>query len=179
MTRKATESFFSGLANGFHLEQHQMGSAPQTSKYWFEGALICLVPRLDQPDVVIKAMADAINYEKDCHGRTTFNAVLISIIHFVLLKRFPDGSVEHTKAQPLFNTKGDACKDARQKYDDVTLAELVESNRGHAMKREIISENLHCELDDAALPENDLRGHLRGETARRSGHKDKAYSQDP
>ena len=103
--RKGNREFFSGLANGFHLEPHPVGSAPQTSKYWFEGALICLVPRLDQPDVVIRAMADAVRYAKDCHGRTTFNAVLVSIIHFVRLKRFPDGSVEHTKALPLFNTK--------------------------------------------------------------------------
>ncbi|KAL9623470.1 MAG: hypothetical protein Q9204_007946 [Flavoplaca sp. TL-2023a] len=144
-----------------------MGSAPQTSKYWFEGALICLVPRLDQPDVATKAMADAVPYAKDCHGRTTFNAVLISIIHFVLLKRFPDGSVEHTKTLPLFNTRGDACKDAQQRYDDLTLAELLGNSRGNAMKREIVRRGWERDFDVAALPESDRQGHLKRETARR------------
>ncbi|KAL9038774.1 MAG: hypothetical protein Q9180_002929 [Flavoplaca navasiana] len=123
---KGNREFFSELATGFHLEEHPMGSAPQTSKYWFEGALICLVPRLNEPSVAVKAMADAVDYAKDHCGRASFSAVLISVLDFVLLKRFSDGRVECTRVLPLFNTRGDACNNARQRYNESTLAELLE-----------------------------------------------------
>ncbi len=38
----------------------QVGSALGTSKYWFEGALICLVPRWIRAGILEKAIPDAV-----------------------------------------------------------------------------------------------------------------------
>ena len=37
----------SSIAAGYHVEGLPIGSAPSESKYWFQGALVCLVPRLN------------------------------------------------------------------------------------------------------------------------------------
>ncbi|KAI4116182.1 MAG: hypothetical protein LQ345_003354 [Seirophora villosa] len=109
------------VGDGFHLEGYPIGSAPSSSKYWFEGALVCLVPRLDQDGVVEKAMADAIRHGREACGRTSFNAVLISIGHLVLLRSFPDGRVEHSPIMRLLSTNGSRGLDARQYYGKIWL----------------------------------------------------------
>ncbi|KAL8762928.1 MAG: hypothetical protein Q9184_001150 [Pyrenodesmia sp. 2 TL-2023] len=96
----------SSVATGFHLKGHPMGSAPAASKYWFEGALVCLVPRLNEDDNVKKGIADAIQYGRHECGCNSFNAVLISICDVVLLRSFPNGAVEHSTVMPLVRTRG-------------------------------------------------------------------------
>ena len=98
-----------------------MGSAPKETKYWLEGALICLVPRLDSPGVLEKAVADAIDYGHASCIADHFNAVLISIEHLVLIKSLPDGSVEHTELLPLIPITNHLSKDARTRYGDQAL----------------------------------------------------------
>lgn len=109
------------VGSGFHLKDLPIGSAPSTPKYWFEGALICLVPRLDQAGIMEKAVANAVRYGRDDCGCASFNAVLISIAHLVLLKSFADGSVEHSPVLSLISTSGSSGLDARQRYDQSWL----------------------------------------------------------
>ncbi|KAL8987850.1 MAG: hypothetical protein Q9177_002993 [Variospora cf. flavescens] len=121
----------SSIGNGFHLNGQPMGSAPSTSKYWFEGALVCLVPRLDQDHVMEKAIADAVRYGREECGRTSFNAVLISISNLVLLRSFPDGRVEHSPNMALLSTTGSSGLNAEQRYGKAWLDDFY----GHEMAR--------------------------------------------
>ncbi|KAL8850384.1 MAG: hypothetical protein Q9221_004704 [Calogaya cf. arnoldii] len=115
---KGERELLSGLATGFHVKDQPQGSAPQTSKYWFEGALVCLVPRLDQPYVATRAIANAVRYAKDEFGRTSFDAVLISIVDVVLLRCHLDGSIQYSPIMSLLDNRGVSCKNARQRYDN-------------------------------------------------------------
>ena len=116
------------LAVGYHMDGLPMGSAPKETKYWLEGALICLVPRLDSPGVLGKAVADAIDYGHASCIADHFNAVLISIEHLVLIKSLPDGSVEHTGLLPLIPITNHLSMDARARYGDQALDAFYHAN---------------------------------------------------
>ena len=109
------------LGVGYHMAGLPIGSAPEETKYWFEGALICLVPRLNHPGILQPAIADAVQY--GCAHSTTnfFNAVLISIEHLVLIKLFPDGTVDHTDVLPLILITSHLSQDPRVRYGDRAL----------------------------------------------------------
>ncbi|KAL9005181.1 MAG: hypothetical protein Q9188_002017 [Gyalolechia gomerana] len=108
--------FISSVGNGFHLKDQPISSAPSTSKYWFNGALVCLVARLDQDGVMEKAVADAIRYGREACKRTSFNALLISVAQLVLIRSVPDGSVQHSPIMPLISTAENSGQDARTRY---------------------------------------------------------------
>ncbi|KAL8938607.1 MAG: hypothetical protein Q9211_003132, partial [Gyalolechia sp. 1 TL-2023] len=57
--------FISSVGNGFHLKDQPMSFAPSTSKYWFNGALVCLVARLGQDGIMKNALDDAIRYGRE------------------------------------------------------------------------------------------------------------------
>lgn len=107
----------SSVAAGYHLEGLPIGSAPNESSYWFQGALVCLVPRLNRCCVLERAIADAIRYGRIHCCRESFNAVLVSIEAVILIRSFPDGSVEHTDILPLISIDH-LSKDARQMYGE-------------------------------------------------------------
>ncbi len=109
------------LGVGYHMDGLPMGSAPNETKYWFEGALICLVPQLDHRGVLEVAMADAIEYGRTNSTKNSFNAVLISIQHIVLIKSFPDGSIEHTDFLPLIPITTHRAKDPQARYGTEAL----------------------------------------------------------
>ncbi|KAL8964135.1 MAG: hypothetical protein Q9183_004671 [Haloplaca sp. 2 TL-2023] len=111
---------------GFHMHGQDMGSAPSTSRYWFSGALICLVPRLKELDARKCAIADVIRYGREECGQTSFNAVLISIGDLVLLKSFPDGHVEHSGSLSLLSTTGSSAMDAENRYGKSWLDDFYE-----------------------------------------------------
>ena len=115
------------LGAGYHMTGLPMGSAPKETKYWFEGALVCLAQNLDSPGVLTKAIADVIEYGRDSVG-TSFNAVLISIEHVVLIKSLPDGSVDHTELLCLIPIITHYSKDARARYGDQALADFMMRN---------------------------------------------------
>ncbi|KAL8774354.1 MAG: hypothetical protein Q9209_001105 [Squamulea sp. 1 TL-2023] len=131
----------SSLATGFHIKNLPIGSAPPTSKYWLEGALICLVPRLDQAHVARRAIADAVRYGRDECRRASFNAILISILGVILLKCFSNGSVEYSSTIPLFHTRATACMNARQRYDDAELDEYLARHQGKSVEEEDVEED--------------------------------------
>lgn len=108
--------FITSVGNGFHLTDQPQGTAPSTSKYWFHGALVSLVPRLEETGRMESAVADTVRYGRDVCGRTSFNALLISIAHLVLIRSFPDGGVEHSSRMPLISTSGSVGQDARMRY---------------------------------------------------------------
>lgn len=112
---------------GYHLQGLPIVSAPSDSKYWFEGALICLIPRLNRVGIFGKAIADAVQYGRVQCARTSFNALLISIEDLVLVRSFPDGSVQHTALLPLISIKSHLSMDARQRYGDRVLGELYDA----------------------------------------------------
>ncbi|KAL9039099.1 MAG: hypothetical protein Q9180_002731 [Flavoplaca navasiana] len=121
---EADRELIRSLASGFHLADHPAGSAPHSTKYWYEKALVCLVPRLDQPGVASGAIADAVLYGREDCGRTSFNAVLISIAGVVLVRSFPNGSVDHSPFMPLMNVQGYRAMNATQRYGDQFLRPL-------------------------------------------------------
>ncbi|KAL8658086.1 MAG: hypothetical protein Q9226_001290 [Calogaya cf. arnoldii] len=47
---------------GFHMQDQPIGTAPYVPKYWLKGNLVCLMPRLDQPNVALNAMAEAVEH---------------------------------------------------------------------------------------------------------------------
>lgn len=108
------------LEAGYHMNGLPVGSAPGETKYWFEGALVCLARHLDHPGILTKAIAGVIEYGRNS-ARTSFNAVLISIEHVVLIKSLPDGSVDHTELFCLIPITTHYSKDARARYGDQAL----------------------------------------------------------
>ena len=109
------------LGVGYHMAGLPIGFAPEETKYWFEGALVCLVPRLDCPGILEQAIADAVEYGRAQCTKSSFNAVLISIEHLVLIKSFPDGTVDHTEVLPLIHIISHRSKDPRARYGDRAL----------------------------------------------------------
>ena len=109
------------LGVGYHMAGLPIGSAPDETKYWFEGALICLVPRLNCPGILESAIADAVEYGRAQCTTSSFNAVLISIEHLVLIKSFPDGTVDHTEVLPLILITSHISQDPRARYGDRAL----------------------------------------------------------
>ena len=109
------------LGIGYHMAGLPIGFAPEETKYWFEGALICLVPRLDCPGIFEQAIVDAVDYGRAQCTRSSFNAVLISIEHLVLIKSFPDGTVDHTEVLPLIHIISHRSKDPYARYGDQAL----------------------------------------------------------
>lgn len=135
LTESDTEDemeFVGTLGAGYHKQGFPTGMAPEDAKYWFEGALISLVPRLNRPGVLEKAVADTIQYGREKCGRTTFNAVLISIEHVVLVRSFHHGNVDHTNLLPLIPITIHLSMDARERYgcdyvDELYKAEVLEA----------------------------------------------------
>lgn len=116
------------LGVGYHMTGLPVGSAPKDTKYSFEGALVCLVPRLDYPGLLENAIADAIEYGRARCTRNSFNAVLLSIEHLVLIKSFPDGGVDHTELLPLILIPTHYYKDPRARYGDRALDDIYDEN---------------------------------------------------
>ncbi|KAL6717694.1 hypothetical protein ACLMJK_005609 [Lecanora helva] len=116
--------FVSSLTTGYRKKGMPTGLAPATTKYWLEGALISLVPKLNRPGILQKAIADVVHFGHVDSGHEAFNAVIISIEHLVLLKRHHDGLVSHTKLLPLVYIAMHLSMSARARYSDQTLNEL-------------------------------------------------------
>lgn len=104
------------------MEDLPVGSAPSESKYWFLGALISLVPRLNCFGVLEKAAADAVQYgfsERDCRS---LHILLISIEHIVLIEAHKNNghiSIGYTRLLPLLAPNCHLSKDIRERYNSV------------------------------------------------------------
>lgn len=150
----------SSVATGFHMQGHPTGSAPAASKYWFEGALVCLVPRLDKGDNVKKGIADAIQYGRNECGHNSFNAVLVSICDIVLLRSFPNGAVEHSSVMPLVGTRGTTGMSTQERFGDEWVTQAARQLQLAAQKAAAAEEASKDELKKGAADDNE-----RDETA--------------
>ncbi|OTA52026.1 hypothetical protein K449DRAFT_470717 [Hypoxylon sp. EC38] len=100
--------FTSKFLRGFHLEGKEAGSAPKCASYWFSNALVFLQSNILSQESYYEAIISAVKKGRS-DGRTHFNAIIVSIKHFVLLK-VSDARVQHTKrlglaTQPGYDTR--------------------------------------------------------------------------
>ena len=100
--REEEPKFVAHMGVGARLNDNPAGSAPQSSMYWFEGVLVHLVARLDEPDVIPQSVTRVAQRARENCPWQPVDAVLISIAHVVLVRVFPDSKVQHTKPLPLF-----------------------------------------------------------------------------
>lgn len=122
----------SSLGVGYHMQDQPMGSSPNASKYWFEGVLICLVPRLNQPGVFEKGLAEAIRHGRRENPHTTFNGLLVSIEHLVLFRSFLNGEIEYSPLMPLISIGFHRSMDAQQRYGSCWLDDFDTRKAGNA-----------------------------------------------
>ncbi|KAI1366739.1 hypothetical protein F5Y08DRAFT_117481 [Xylaria arbuscula] len=102
-SRKPKELVTHFLQN-FHLEGKEAGSAPESTSYWFCGALGYLRRDIISRERFQDAIVSAVEKGK-ADGRTHFHAIIISLKHFILLK-FNNGNVEHTKRLNIYGSRG-------------------------------------------------------------------------
>ncbi|KAL8671581.1 MAG: hypothetical protein Q9168_003925 [Polycauliona sp. 1 TL-2023] len=103
----APTEFESSFLSGSHLDSMLPGVSLKSTVYWFSGALIVLVARLQDPCVLEQGLHQILQYR---HQVRSFNAVLLSIEHLVLVKVFPEGGIEHTEIMALFKIESHASK---------------------------------------------------------------------
>ncbi|KAI0913057.1 hypothetical protein F4823DRAFT_103394 [Ustulina deusta] len=94
VTREPKE-FITRFLRGYHLEGMESGSAPNSTSYWFSGALVYLRRDITSRERFHDAIVSAVAKGK-ADGHTHFSAIVISLKHFILLK-YADGQVQHTK----------------------------------------------------------------------------------
>lgn len=92
---------------GCHLAENPPGAWPESTTYWFVGALIRLVPCLHTSADIEQHIVSFHHYCKTQYPGRSINGALVSIASVVLLKVYPDGKLEHTKSLPLFNIAND------------------------------------------------------------------------
>ena len=132
----------SSIGVGYHMHDQPVGSSPNASKYWFEGVLVCLVPRLDQPGVLQKGLADAIQHGRGESPHTTFNGLLVSIEHLVLFRSFHNGKVEYSPLMSLITVGFHRSMNAQQRYGSEWLGDFDTRKPGD--ESGIHEENLEC-----------------------------------
>lgn len=159
--------FITSVGNGFHLSDQPQGTAPSTSKYWFHGALVSLVPRLKEPGRMESAIADTVRYGRDVCGRASFNALLISIADLVLIRSFPDGSVEHSPIMHLISTFGSIGQDARSRYRNHWLDTFYDEEMVRREKADKEAE-VEAARKQAAIKERKARRKAKRHAARKA-----------
>jgi len=95
---------------GCHLKGQESDIWKDSSTYWFEGALIRLVPELedqDHDDAVKEQTTLLHQYCTTAYPNKCIDAVLLSVASVVLCKIHADGSMEHTECLTLFNLSND------------------------------------------------------------------------
>ena len=124
--RDLEPEFVAHMGVGAHLADNPAGSAPKSSMYWFEGILVHLVARLDNPDIIPESVARVVQRaRKDC-SRQPVDAVLISIAHIVLVRVFSGHKVQHTKPLPLFIFRDQPSQDPRERFSPSKLKEILQ-----------------------------------------------------
>lgn len=131
--------FVSVSGAGYHLGTLAPGSAPDGSRYWLEGALVCLVSGLDCSDIMTKAIADAVRYGRIECACPSFNAIVMSIEIVVMIKSFPDGDVDHTELLQVLHINTHLSKNAHERYGEDVVEALYQAE---------VKECDHVESDD-------------------------------
>ena len=76
--------FVAHLGTGCHIEGNPPGSAPEASMYWFEGALVYLAMRVDNPETAKQTIAKVVTFCRGSCPERPVNFVLMSTQHIIL-----------------------------------------------------------------------------------------------
>lgn len=145
--RDVEPEFIAHMGVGSHLNDNPAGSAPKSSMYWFEGILVHLVARLDNPDTIPESVARVVQRaRKDC-SRQPVDVVLISIAHIVLVRVFPGHKVQHTKALPLFIFRDQPSQDPRERFSPSKPKELLRRKESVAARKDATAERQASQKD--------------------------------
>ncbi len=141
--RQDKHEFVSHMGYGAHRDGYLPGSAPKSTMYWFEGALIYLVAHLSRPQAVPKAIARPAKHCQTHCPRTTVNAVIMSIEHVVLVRIDSEGRVERTSLLPLFFIQTHWPTNARDRYSEAELAQFdkKQPRRTKSKEAEVLKEH--------------------------------------
>ena len=95
--------FVSGIFRGYHMAGVPPGSSPATRSYWLEGVFVYLTRDIASEKGVKKAIVEAVKCGR-ADSKTTFNAIVTSIMDVVLI-RVTENGVQHTKKLRLVDVK--------------------------------------------------------------------------
>ncbi|KAL8895149.1 MAG: hypothetical protein Q9192_003812, partial [Flavoplaca navasiana] len=96
-----SSEILSQFLSGAHLDGASPGLSTRDTVYWFNGALVILTIRLRDANALERGLQQVMQYRQQ-HQCSSFNAILMSIEHVVLVKVFPNGQIEHTDVMALF-----------------------------------------------------------------------------
>ena len=147
--------FLAHMGVGSHFNHNPAGSAPKSSMYWFEGILVHLVARLDNPDIVPESVARVVQCARESCSRQSVDAVLISIAHIVLVRVFAGDKVQHTKPLPLFIFRDQPCQEPRERFSESELNDLLQRKERLAARIDARIERQAGQNDDPDLTENE------------------------
>ena len=105
---------------GFHRPDHEPGSSPAETMYWFDGVLIGLAAMIDDPTQREVAVANLVRFGRDHRPRGEFDGLIISIEHVLLIRvRNPRHGtrpeVDVTDPIPLFEINSHLAIDPRHR----------------------------------------------------------------
>ncbi|KAL8679524.1 MAG: hypothetical protein Q9186_004206 [Xanthomendoza sp. 1 TL-2023] len=124
--------------SGRHLPGMSGGSSPNSTMYWFAGALVVLTSSLHEASALERGLLQVMHHQEQSHKKT-FNAILLSIEHVVLAKIFQGGEIERTCVMPLFNIPHHSSREVNARSPAVPEEELkfddVEAWRRHTRER--------------------------------------------
>lgn len=138
--RVVEPEFIAHMGVGSHLADNPAGSAPKSSMYWFEGILVHLVARLDNPDTITESVSRVAQRAREDCPRQPADAVLISIAHIVLVRIFSGHKVQHTKPLPLFIFRDQPSQDPRERFSPSKLKELLQRKKSVAAREDARAE---------------------------------------
>ncbi|CAF9940890.1 hypothetical protein IMSHALPRED_002210 [Imshaugia aleurites] len=138
--RDVEPEFVAHMGVGSHLNDNPAGSAPKSSMYWFEGILVHLVARLDNPDTIPESVARVVQRAREDCSQQPVDAVLISIAHIVLVRVLSGHKVQHTKSLPLFFFCDQPSQDPRERFSPSKLKELLQRKERIAAREDTRAE---------------------------------------
>lgn len=118
------KEFIASLGTDFHLRGNPVGSSPEATVYWFEGALIVLKPQLFYDSVLDEGLCYIQNYCQENCPEKCVNAVLISIEHVVLVKVTPGEATQYSGLLTLVFISNHTSWDAKNRYHKTYLSKL-------------------------------------------------------
>lgn len=138
MQSDCSSEFLSQFLSGSHLDGASPGLSTRDTVYWFNGALVILTIRLRDANALERGLQKVVQYCQQ-HQCSSFNAILISIEHVVLVKVFPDGQIEHTEVMALIRVErymeaheappSDPAEVMQQEVSNTTAEESIDTNR--------------------------------------------------
>ena len=129
-----SDSFFSLLAAGAHLQGSPPGSSPEGNIYWLDNVLVLLTAQLYRPGAAEHGIARVIHYCNTKHPEENVDAVLISVEHVILVHITPDRKVQHSAVMPLFNIPNHVTMSASDRYAPSYLKKLAGNDEDMMVK---------------------------------------------